>query len=156
MVPGYLSGARPPMALTRSMDQDDLQRLFPFPRIAGKPFSASLFSYSVTNRMAGLSTFHTGIFPSKLSCYSSYEQQASFSCSPNSFTGLYCIAFPELLLTWRLLDRCLHIFHMCFSFLLPICLGPVSRFKLAKLSFDISRSRSFVILLIGSGFCQQN
>jgi hypothetical protein len=40
----------------------------------------------------------------------------SFSCSPNSFTEVYCVAFAVLLPTWRRLDRCQRLFRilMCF------------------------------------------
>src|ERR1700722_6806553 len=63
----------------------------------------------------------------------------SFSCSPNSFTEVYCVAFAVLLPTWRRLDRCQRLFRIftCASpLLLPIfCLGPVSWIGLAKLRF---------------------
>jgi hypothetical protein len=36
----------------------------------------------------------------------------SFSCSPNSFTEVYYVAFAVLLPTWRRLDRCQRLFRI--------------------------------------------
>src|SRR5271155_3745639 len=50
----------------------------------------------------------------------------SFSCSPNSFTEVYCVAFAVLHPTWRRLDRCQRFFRI-FTYASPLLLPILPR-----------------------------
>jgi hypothetical protein len=131
---GHLNGAKissllfsecPPMALARSMDQDDIPWLF---RNRGEPFPANPFSYLIIYQDGtSLNVSYRNIsFQSLLLFKPSMSTVKSFSCSPNSFTEVYCVAFAVLLPTWRRLDRCQRFFRI-FTYASPLLLPILPR-----------------------------